>query len=148
MDADVLYHPDILSRLISSKHANCFLLDKDFPPGDEPVKIAVRDGVMVEFRKRLEPGLQYDHLGESVGFFRLGPFAAHAAAAECARYDAEGLGDAPHEEVLRNLLLKKPRDFGFEDVTGLPWIEIDFPEDVARARDEILPAIRADVDDF
>ena len=148
MDADVLYHPEILSRLIASSRANCFLLDRNLPPGDEPVKIAVRDGVMVEFRKRLEPGLKFDHLGESIGFFRFGPGAARDIAAECARFDAEGLGDAPHEEVLRNLLLKQPGDFAYEDVTGLPWIEIDFPEDVVRARDEILPAIRADVGDF
>jgi choline kinase len=27
------------------------------------------------------------------------------------------------------------------DVTGLPWIEIDFPNDVARAEREILPEL-------
>jgi choline kinase len=42
------------------------------------------------------------------------------------------------------VLLERPQAFGFEDVTGLPWIEIDFPEDAARATDEILPAIRGD----
>lgn len=148
MDADVLCHPGILSRLIESRHANCYLLDRDFPPGDEPVKIAVRGGVMVEFRKRLDPDLEFDYLGESVGFFRFSADAARAIAAECARFDAEGLSDSPHEEVLRNQLLARPGDFAFEDVTGLPWIEIDFPEDVVRARDEILPAIRADVGEF
>jgi choline kinase len=69
-------------------------------------------------------------------------------AAECARYDAEGLADAPHEEALRNVLLEDPSSFAFEDVTGLPWIEIDFPDDLKRAQEEILPAIRADQPDF
>ena len=46
------------------------------------------------------------------------------------------------------MLLAQPRAFGFEDVSGLPWIEIDFPEDVARAGAEILPAIRRDYPDF
>ena len=68
-------------------------------------------------------------------------------AAECARFEAEGFTDAPHEEVLRNLLLRAPDAFAFEDVTGLPWIEIDFPEDVVRARNEILPLIRAALQD-
>jgi choline kinase len=27
------------------------------------------------------------------------------------------------------------------DVTGLPWTEIDFAEDLRRARDEVLPHI-------
>jgi choline kinase len=31
--------------------------------------------------------------------------------------------------------------FGFEDITGLPWIEIDFADDVLRARSEILPRL-------
>jgi len=148
MDADVLYHPGILQRLIETRIENCYLLDRDFLPGDEPVKIALRDGVMVEFRKRLAPDLRYDSLGESVGFFRFGPGCAAAIADQCARYDAEGLADAPHEEALRDVLLAQPEAFGFEDVSGLPWIEIDFPEDVVRAAGDVLPAIRIDYPDF
>lgn len=148
MDADVLYHPAILSRLIHSAQQNCFLLDRNFIAGDEPVKIAVRDGLMVDFRKHLEPRLRYDYAGESVGFFRLGPACAGRMAAECARFNAEGLADAPHEEALRNVLLADPSSFAFEDVSGLPWIEIDFPEDIIRAREQILPAILEAVPDF
>jgi choline kinase len=148
MDADVLYHPGILERLVSTRIENCYLLDRDFIPGDEPVKIAVRSGVMVDFRKRLDEGLEYDTLGESVGFFRFGPECAARIAETCARYDAEGLADAPHEEALRDVLLAQPEAFGFEDVTGLPWIEIDFPEDVARAEGEILAKIHEDMPSF
>lgn len=148
MDADVLYHPAILQRLVGTGLENCYLIDREFAPGDEPVKIAVRDGRMIEFRKQLPAGLEYDVLGESIGFFRFGPAAAAELCRECARFDAEGLGDAPHEEALRNLLLDSPQAFGFEDVTGLPWIEIDFPEDVERAAAEILPAIQKEYPGF
>lgn len=141
LDADVLFHPDILVRLVHSRHGNCYLLDREFLPGEEPVKIAVRAGRMVEFRKRLPEGLRYDLLGESVGFFRFDAATCRQLAQACARYDAEGLGDAPHEEVLRDLLLAEPDRFGFEDVTGLPWLEVDFPEDVERAVKVVLPAI-------
>ena len=140
MDADVLCHPAILQRLVQTRVENCYLLDRDL---DRFVA-----GVMVEFRKRLADGLEYDTLGESVGFFRFDPDCAALIADACARYDNEGLADAPHEEALRDVLLAQPRAFGFEDVSGLPWIEIDFPEDVARAAGEILPAIRRDFPDF
>ena len=143
-DADVLFHPAILQRLLDSEHDNCFLLDREFIPGDEPVKIAVQGGRMVEFRKALPAGLEYDVLGQSVGFLRFDGKCSAGIAAACARYDAEGLADAPHEEVLRDMLLKQPDRFGFEDITGLPWLEIDFPEDVERAIKEVLPAIRAE----
>lgn len=143
LDADVLLAPGILQSLVDSAHANCYLLDRDFSPGDEPVKIAVRGGRMVEFRKALPPGLQYDVLGESVGYFRFDGACAADLAAACARYDDEGLGDAPHEEVLRDLLLADPDRFGYEDVSGQPWLEIDFPEDIERAIKQVLPAIQA-----
>jgi choline kinase len=148
MDADVLYHPQILKRLLASPHRNCFLLDRNFQAGEEPVKIAVSDGLMVEFRKHLDEELNYDYLGESVGFFRFDAGQAAVIAAECKRFESEGLGDAPHEEVLRNVLLQDPVLFAWEDVTGLPWIEIDFPEDVSRARKEILPAICNEIPGF
>jgi choline kinase len=31
---------------------------------------------------------------------------------------------------------------GYEKIGGIPWIEIDFPEDIDRASLEILPAMR------
>ena len=148
MDADVLYYPEILQRLIDSPVENCFLLDRNFEPGDEPVKIALHDGRMVDFRKKLPEGLEYDSVGESVGFFKFGSRAAECINDECARFEAEGLADAPHEEALRNALLSCPLAFGYEDVSGLPWIEIDFPDDVVKAGEEILPAIRADYPGF
>lgn len=33
--------------------------------------------------------------------------------------------------------------FAFEDITGIPWIEIDFAAEIERARNEILPRIQA-----
>lgn len=148
MDADVLFEPRILQRLMTCAAANVFLFDGDFEPGDEPVKIAVHQGRMVEFRKRLAPGLEYDQLGESVGFFRFDAATCIDIASGCARYEAEGLGDAPHEEVLRDVLLADPARFVFEDISGLPWLEVDFPEDIERAVKEILPAISADYPGF
>ena len=144
MDADVLCHPDVISRLVQSNHRNCFLVDREFEMGEEPVKIAVRDGRIVDFRKCLDPQLSFDYLGESVGFFRFSAEFAAKIALECARFESEGLADSPHEEILRQLVRDQPGAFGLEDVTGLPWIEIDFPEDVVRAREVVLPAIRAD----
>lgn len=141
MDADVLYPPRLLERLVQSPVENCFLLDRAFEPGEEPVKLCVRGGRLVEFRKRLAPGLHFDYCGESVGFFRFGPEVGARLARRCEAYVDDGRLDAPHEEAIRDLLLDAPADFGFEDVTGTPWMEIDFPEDIERAHREVLPRI-------
>ena len=42
---------------------------------------------------------------------------------------------------LRDLLKEKSHAFEVADVTGFPWIEIDFPVDVVRATEEVLPQL-------
>lgn len=141
MDADVLYTPRIMARLIESRHRNCFLLDRDFIPGDEPVKLCVRDGQLVEFRKRPDPSIPFDYCGESVGFFKFSPACAASLAQRCDDYVSAGRLDEPYEEAIRDLVLARSHFFNFEDVSGMPWIEIDFPEDIDRAEFEINPKI-------
>jgi len=148
LDADVLFHPRIMQTLVESPIQNCFLIDRDFTAGDEPVKIAIQEGRMVEFRKTLPAGLEYDTIGESVGFFRFNAKIATEISRKCAAYNADGLQDAPHEEALRDVLLAMPSEFSCEDVTGLPWLEVDFPDDIERAIQVVLPAIREDFADF
>jgi choline kinase len=140
MDADVLYDRRIISRLLASEYGDCLLYDADYEPGDEPVKICVRNGRIVDFRKTIET--EYDHCGESVGFFRLSPDTAVALAARAGMYISAGRIGEPYEEAIRDLLLAAPEGgFGYEDVSGIPWVEIDFPEDIDRAQNEILPII-------
>ncbi len=140
MDGDVLYDDRIMEPLLASSHRNCFLLDRDFEPGDEPTKLCVRDGVLVEFRKQVD--VRFDYWGESVGFFRLGEPVAKRLVAAARRYLDAGKRYELYDEALRDLLLADPPgSFGFEDVTGLPWIEIDFMADIERARSEVLPLL-------
>ncbi|MDF5706458.1 MAG: phosphocholine cytidylyltransferase family protein [Nostoc sp. S4] len=141
MDADVLYDRHIIERLVKTNISNCFLLDRDLEAGDEPVKLCVKDGYLVEFRKQVACNLTYDLIGESVGFFRFENAIARRLASRTEQYLAEGLHDQPYEEVIRDLLLETPEEFGYEDITGLPWIEIDFPEDIQRAQNQTLPQI-------
>jgi choline kinase len=46
-----------------------------------------------------------------------------------------------YDDILR--VLVQAGRFGAEDVTGIPWTEIDFPEDIAYANSVILPALQA-----
>jgi choline kinase len=141
MDADVLYDRRILERLVASQHANCLLIDRDFVPGEEPVKICLSAGRIVEFRKKVEAS--YDTVGESVGFFRFDAATAERLLDAARLYVEGGQASAPHEEAIRDIVLAAPEAYGVEDVSGLAWIEIDFPDDVARAERDVLPRIKA-----
>lgn len=143
MDADVLYAPQILEALIKTEYSNCFLLDRDFEPGEEPVKLCVRDGQLIDFRKKIDKDLHYDFQGESVGFFCFSAAMANKLVKRLQQYVDEEHLDEPYEEAIRDLLLEHPDAFSYEDISGLPWIEIDFPEDLIRARTEILSKIEA-----
>lgn len=142
MDADVLYDRRMIDHLLGSRHPACLLMDRDLEPGDEPVKICIREGRIVDFRKVVDT--PHDYHGESVGFFKFSEATAHHLAATVDRYVSAGRSGEPYEEAIRDVLLTDAADVaGFEDVTGIPWIEIDFPEDVAAANAAILPKLEA-----
>ena len=141
MDADVLCDRFMIERLVQTKIANCFLLDRDFEPGEEPVKLCVKSDSLVEFRKQVAADLAYDFAGESVGFFRFDSTVAKHLAMGTQDYVTQERQEEPYEEVIRDLLLQTPERFGYEDITGFPWIEIDFPEDLQRAQQDILPRL-------
>ena len=140
MDADVLYSEELVERLVESRDQNCLLLDRAFDPGDEPVKICVRDGEIVEFRKWLSTA--FDFCGESVGFFKLSAEEARKIIIQTELYLRQGRRHEPYEETIRDVLLtSRPGTFAFEDITNMPWIEIDFAADIERANAEVLPRI-------
>jgi choline kinase len=142
MDADVLYDERIASALTAGGGpVNRVLIDRDFEAGDEPVKLCLKDGVPVELRKQLAADLEYDTIGESVGFFRFDETAARRLAVLVASYVRRDLAHMPHEEAVRDLLRERSQIFEVADVTGAPWIEIDFPVDVLRAAHEVLPQL-------
>jgi choline kinase len=105
------------------------------------VKLCVSGGVPVELRKQLAADLTYDLIGESVGFFRFDQTGARRLAALVADYVRRDCAHLPHEEAVRDLLRERSQIFEIVDVTGAPWIEIDFPTDVARAAREVLPQL-------
>ncbi len=142
MDADVLYDEGLVRRLVNSRHQNCLLLDRAFTPGDEPVKLCIRDGEIIEFRKW--PGAEFDFCGESVGLFKLSADVAEMIIAQTRLYLMQGRRQDPYEEAIRDVMLtSRRRTFAFEDITGMPWIEIDFAADIERATREILPRVVA-----
>lgn len=138
MDADVLFPSLLLRRLIAAPSLSAFLLDRDFADTGEEMKLFVRGDRVVAIGKTRTPD-RYDLVGEGVGFFKCG--AAHAGALrECVEeIVAAGGEENEYEDALDRLLHRVP--VGYVDVSGLPWTEIDFPEDLRRAETDVLPRI-------
>lgn len=140
MDGDVLYDSRMIARLLQGAPENVLLFDQIIEPGEEPVKICLRGEGIVDFAKL--PEHAHDRHGESVGFFRFSAGMATALAERATAYVEGGRASAEYEAAIRDLILAYPDRFGYEDISDLPWTEIDFEADVVRARTEILPRLQ------
>jgi choline kinase len=139
MDADVLCAQVMLDRLVRSPHADCFLLDAAQENSGEEQMLLVRDGRVRDIVRGGAPG--YELMGESIGFLKLSASAARLLRGLLEARVRAGDTGIEHEEVYPALLARV--EVGFERVDGLPWIEIDFPDDVVRAERDVLPRIEA-----
>ncbi|GJL53656.1 MAG: hypothetical protein NPIRA02_07880 [Nitrospirales bacterium] len=137
MDADVLYHPDILRRLVESTSPNALLVDESVSQETEECMVAIQDERVISLSKRLPA--QYDFAGEGVGFLKVAK-GENAVLFQSVQGPIEaGHLDMEYEDALSAFFEQVP--VGYERIGGLPWIEIDFPEDVRRAEHEILPML-------
>lgn len=137
MDADVLFPAVFLRRLLSAAAHCAVLVDGGFVDTGEEQRAYVRDGRVVTLSKKIVPPA-WDSVGEHVGFLRVDD--AGPELVEClAQVVAEGTGQEEHEEAIHRLL--QDHEVHPVDVTGLPWTEIDFAEDLERAETEVLPRI-------
>lgn len=142
MDGDVLYDHRMLTRLIEAKAPDCFLMDRNLGSDDEPVRLCLRAGRLVDISKR--PEMPHDAAGEWIGLARFTPHTAARIAHAAERYINAGRRGEVYEEAFRDVLQSdRTGGFGIEDVTGLPWAEIDVPEDLKSAVNEIFPRLAA-----
>lgn len=138
MDADVLFPCEALRRLVQSPRPTAFLMDRSASASGEEMMLAARDGRVHRIARRVDPA-GYDALGEGVGFLKVARGDQAALVAVLEELVSAGDLDRDYEDALDRFLGRATA--GFEDVTDLPWTEVDFAEDLARARAEVLPEV-------
>lgn len=137
MDADVLFPREFLRRLVATPAPSAFLIDRGFQDTGEEVKFYTRADRVIALGKKVVPE-SWDLVGEGVGFFKCGAEAGPTLISLLERViETDALNE--YEEALH--LLVQQHHVGWAEVTGLPWTEIDFAEDLRRARDEVLPHV-------
>ena len=137
MDADVLYAPEVLTRLVRSSQSSALLMDETVKQESEECMIAAQSGRVLTLSKVLPAG--YDEAGEGVGFLKVQKPDIPSLLRSVGTCIAAGKLDMEYEDALTDFFQEVP--VSYEKIGGLPWIEIDFPEDIDRATTQILPAI-------
>lgn len=138
MDADVLYAPEMLGRLVDAPEPCSVLFDADFL--DEEMKIGLRGGIAQALGKKLTAA-GFDSLGRGPGFYRIGPEAGPALARILEEMVAAGQERLEYEDALNVLFRTHP--FHPVPVGGLPWTEIDHAADLEKARTVIWPRLQS-----
>ena len=138
MDADVVFPREFLRRLLAAPAPSALLLDRGFADTGEEVKLYTRGDRVIALGKKVVPDA-WEAVGEGVGFFKCGA----EAGPQFVRYlekvidDSRGMNE--YEDALH--MLVSSHHVGWADVTGLPWTEIDFAEDLRRAESDVLPHV-------
>lgn len=145
LNCDVLFHPTMLHDLVTAAHENALLVSHpdagDAPFGDEEMRVSVRRGRVADIRKDLPDGLTD---GENVGIAKFSARGARRLARALDRIVAAG--------GVRDWAPRAFGEFAAADrlyaigTRGLPWIEIDTPEDYQRALHQVFPAIQPALD--
>ena len=136
LNSDVLFHPQMLADLLGSNHPDALLIsDTDPNPlGDEEMKIKVRNELVIDISKEIDPR---DADGENVGIVKFGA----AGAKVLVQYMNDLIANGAKKEWAPRAFLEYAQHHPLHALStgGLPWIEIDFPQDYQRAVSEIFP---------
>jgi choline kinase len=137
LNSDVVVDPRLVGRLLAAA-PNALLVDLEARLDEEAMKVVVRDGQVAAIDKGLDPA---ESDGENVGVVKFD--AEGAAALFRAARRLLGAGRTNAWAPAAYALMLGEMTIGVVPTEGLPWIEIDFPEDLARAEREVVGRLAA-----
>ena len=141
LNADVLFDIRLLNLLITSAHEDALLFEPRTnlspPLGDEEMKVRIRNGLITDIAKSIEPTTAD---GENVGIVKFGRAGANLLIEQMELLIMDGGNNAWAPQAFREFTLHRP--LAAISTHGYPWIEIDFVEDYQKACIEILPRIQ------
>lgn len=136
LNSDVLFHPQLLTRLIDDPRPNVLLTDFKSNLGEEEMKIVVdEENRIVHISKTVDPRKAH---GENLGVLKLSPEAARRmldlGASRDRKLKLSWVPDGIH-------FLREQFPFYALNIEGLPWTEIDYPHDLEKANREVYPLL-------
>jgi choline kinase len=138
LNCDVLFHEQLLRDLLAAPAEDALLMAAvgNQIYSDEEMKVSVDRRCVARIAKTLEPEMTH---GENVGIAKFG----RAGAATLVNEIAAVLTDGGVREWLPKAFenFARVRPLHVVETRGLPWIEIDVPEDYWHACAEVLTAV-------
>ncbi len=136
MNSDVVFHSEILKNLLASPHPDALTVSLQSGMGDEEMKVKLQADRIVDIRKDMDPA---GADGENVGVLKFSNIGSRILFQKADELVAKGVVNAWAPRAFQEICTSYP--LYAVSTQELPWIEIDFPEDLERARTEIYPRI-------
>jgi len=135
LNSDLFFDPEILARVLEEP-GNVLAYDSTSSRGREQTKVAIRERRVVDLGKDLPPA---SARGESLGLLKFEADGARSLVDTATHLIADGQEQAWVIEATR-AVCRSVALYGV-NVAGLSWAELDFPQDLEKARSEVWPAI-------
>lgn len=136
LNCDVLFHPEVLKRLLRAS-GSALAYDSTSASGAEQTKVGLRGPNVADLGKDFpDTGAR----GENVGIIKLDAEGSLALKRKTNAIIRTGDENSWVTEAVRGILAEV--DVEGVNVAGLPWVEIDFPYDLDRARRQVWPQIQ------
>jgi choline kinase len=131
LDGEVHFSGEILPRLHVDDATLAAAIERRDDLGDEEMKVLVEKDAIRAFGKKLDPRRA---AGESIGIEKLDALTGDELFAELERAVAAGRTDLYYEDVYGDMIARGLFARAV-DISDLPWIEVDTPDDLMRARE-------------
>jgi len=140
LNADVLFHPELLARLLASPYPDALTVERGLTFDDEQMKVQLDGERVVALSKQLDAGRAH---AENVGVVKFSAAGACALFAKMEELLAAGAGAEREFCPFAFNALAPHYPLHAVIIDGIPWIEIDFVADLRHARQKVLPSILA-----
>lgn len=137
LNSDVFFHPAIMGKLAGFPGEDCIAIDYDSYLNEEEMKVKVKDGLVADMSKTMTVE---DADGENLGLVKFGIKGGEALFKIMGKLIADGKVNEWAPYAFRELAKSYP--LYVVGTEGLPWIEIDFPEDIEKAREKIYEEMK------
>ena len=132
-DADVVFTPDILNRLIADSADNALCIDRNIKLDAEEIKVVIdKNWRILKASKTVDPSIA---MGESIGIEKISASTAILLFAELGAMMNQQSHHQDYYEAAYERLMTNNVAFHAVDITGLDWVEIDTHEDFMLANE-------------
>jgi choline kinase len=138
LNSDVFFPHSLIERLLQCPYPDVLMVDLNQEMGDEEMKVKIKERAVVAINKEMD-NAEAD--GENVGVLKFSASGAKVLFGLIDSIISRGTVNVMVPYAFHRIAQFHP--LYVEYTNGIPWIEIDFPEDLLKARDVIYPRVQA-----